>query len=201
MILIAYDGSKHGRRAIEVAAERLAGPAVVLHVMCSAPRAPLATDAMTGALLDEEAYAAREAQLRDEAQRIAHEGARLARAAGLDAEPLVVEEPGHRVWRAIVEVADQHDATMIVLGHRGGSGLRTSLPGSVSRAVVAHCERPIVVVPCERDDRQYTSDAALRAFAQVAEHSARDHHDALERAVRQEAARRASLNPRRGVRS
>ena len=201
MILIAYDGSKHGRRAIAVAAERLAGPAVVLHVMCSAPRAPLATDAMTGALLDEEAYAAREAQLRDEAQRIAHEGARLARAAGLDAEPLVVEEPGHRVWRAIVEVADQHDATMIVLGHRGGSGLRTSLPGSVSRAVVAHCERPIVVVPCERDDRQYTSDAALQAFAQVAEHSARDHHDALERAVRQEAAWRAALNPRRGVRS
>ena len=201
MILIAYDGSKLGRRAIDVAAERLAGPALVLHVMCSAARAPLASDAMTGALLDEEAYAVRDEQAREEAERIAGEGARLALDAGLDAQSLVVEAPGHRVWRAIVDVAEEQDATMIVLGHRGGSGLRTSLPGSVSRAVVAHCERPVVVVPCAREERHYTSDAALKAFAQVAEHSARDHHDALERAVRQEAARRAALNPRRGVRS
>ena len=43
-------------------------------------------------------------------------------------------------------------------------------------------------------------DAARKAFAQVAEHAARDHHDALERAAHQEAARRAELNPRRGVR-
>jgi len=91
-------------------------------------------------------------------------------------------------------------ATMIVLGHRGGPALRTSLPGSVSRSVVAHCERPVVVVPCEREPRHYTSDAARKAFAQVAEHAARDHHDALERAAHQEAARRAELNPRRGVR-
>jgi nucleotide-binding universal stress UspA family protein len=201
MILIAYDGSKHGQRAIAVAAERLAGPALVLFVLSSAPRAPLATDAMTGAMLDEEAYAAREQELRQRAENIAAEGARLAREAGLEAEPLVVEESGHRVWRAIVDAAEVHDATMIVLGHRGGSALRTSLPGSVSRAVVAHCERPVVVVPCEREPRHYTSNAALKAFADVAEHTARDHHDEAERAAHQEAARRAAVNPRRGVRS
>ena len=162
MILIAYDGSKHGRRAIEVAAERLAGPAVVLHVLCAAPRAPLATDAMTGALLDEEAYDARDRQVRKEADRVAAEGAQLARQAGLEAEPLVVESPGHRVWRTIVETADERDVTMIVLGHRGGPGLRTSLPGSVSRAVVAHCERPVVVVPCEREPRRYKRDSTVK---------------------------------------
>src|SRR5215213_7458898 len=148
MILIAYDGSKHGRHAIEVAAERLAGPAIVLHVLSAAPRAPLATDAMTGAMLDEAAYAERERQLRVRAENTAEEGARLAREAGLDAEPLVVEEPTHRIWRAIVEVAEDRDVQMIVLGHRGGgNGLRTSLPGSVSRGVVAHSLRPVVVVP------------------------------------------------------
>jgi nucleotide-binding universal stress UspA family protein len=200
MILIAYDGSKHGQRAIAVAAERLGGPALVLHVLAAAPRAPLATDAMTGAMLDEEAYVAREQELRRRADNVAEEGARLAREAGLDAEPLVVEESGHRVWRAIVEVAEERDATMIVLGHRGGSALRTSLPGSVSRAVVAHCDRPIVVVPCGREPPHYTSDAARKAFAEVAEHAARDHHDEVERMAHQEAARRAALNPRRGVR-
>jgi nucleotide-binding universal stress UspA family protein len=200
MILIAYDGSKHGQRAIAVAAERLTGPALVLHVLSAAPRAPLATDAMTGAMLDEDAYAARDKELRRQAENIAQDGARLAREAGLDAEALVVEESGRRVWRAIVEVAEERNAAMIVLGHRGGSTLRTSLPGSVSRAVVAHCDRPIVVVPCEREPRRFTSDAALKAFFDVAEHAAREHHDEVERAAHQEAARRAGLNPRRGVR-
>jgi nucleotide-binding universal stress UspA family protein len=172
MILIAYDGSKHAHQAIMVAAQRLAGPATVLHVLCPAPRAPLATDAMTGAMLDDQAYAERERQLRRQAEGIAEEGARLARDAGLDAEPLVVEEPGHRVWRAIVDVAEERDAQMIVLGHRGGSGLRTSLPGSVSRSVVAHSLRPVVVVPCPPEPRHYTSEAALKAFADVAEHTA-----------------------------
>jgi nucleotide-binding universal stress UspA family protein len=200
MILIAYDGSKPGRRAIAVAAERLAGPAIVLHVLAPAPRAPLATDAMTGAMLDEQAFAERERQLRVRAENTAAEGVRLAREAGLDAEPLVVEEVSHRTWRAIVDVAEERDAKMIVLGHRGGHGLRTSLPGSVSRGVVAHSLRPVVVVPAEPEPRHYTSDAALKAFAEVAAHTARDHHDAAERMAHQEAARRAAVNPRRGVR-
>ena len=199
MILIAYDGSKHGRHAIAVAAERLAGPAIVVHVLSAAPRAPLATDAMTGAMIDEEAYAERTRQLRRQGENTAAEGARLAREAGLEAEPLVVEESGHRVWRAIVDVAEDRDAHMIVLGHRGGHGLRTSLPGSVSRGVVAHSLRPVVVVPAAPEPRHYTSDAALQAFAQVAAHTARDHHDAEERLAHQEAARRAGVNRRRGV--
>jgi nucleotide-binding universal stress UspA family protein len=200
MILIAYDGSKHGQLAIAVAAERLAGPAIVLHVLSPAPRAPLATDAMTGAMLDDEAYAERERQLRRRAETTAEDGARLARQAGLDAEPLVVEEPTHRIWRAIVDVAEDRDAQMIVLGHRGGAGLRTSLPGSVSRSVVAHSLRPVVIVPCAPEPRHYTSEAALKAFAAVAAHAARDHHDEAERVAHREAARRAELNPRRGVR-
>ena len=200
MILIAYDGSKHGRLAIKVAAERLSGPATVLHVLSPAPRMPLATDAMTGALLDEEAYVDHERQQRAHAESIAQEGARLARDLGLDAEPLVVEEPSHRIWRAIVDVAEERDAQMIVLGHRCGGGLRGSLPGSVSRGVVAHSLRPVVVVPGEPEPPHYTSQEALKAFADVAAHACRDHHDAEERRAHQEAARRAELNPRRGVR-
>src|SRR5438034_9716782 len=98
MILIAYDGSKHGQLAIAIAAERLAGPAIILHVLAPAPRAPLATDALSGAMIDEEAYVERERQLRRQADNIAQEGARLAREAGLEAEPLVVEEASHRIW-------------------------------------------------------------------------------------------------------
>jgi nucleotide-binding universal stress UspA family protein len=199
MILIAYDGSQHGREAIGAAARLARGPATVLHVRCRAPRMPLATDAAIGAALDQEAWAERDRRLREQAEATAKDGAQLAREAGLEAEPLVVEELSHRIWRAVVDVAEARDAELVVLGRRSGHGLRSALPGSVSRGVVAHCSRPVLVVPAEAPAHHYTSAAALRAFADVADHTCRDHHDEAERLAHQEAARRASANPRRGV--
>jgi nucleotide-binding universal stress UspA family protein len=199
MILIAYDGSQHGREAIRAAARLTRGPAIVLHVICPAPRMPLATDAAMGAALDQEAWAERDRRLREQAEATAQEGARLASEAGLQAEPLVVEELSHRIWRAIVDVADGRAAELVVVGRRGGHGLRTSLPGSVSRGVMAHCSRPVLVVQAEQLAHHYTSAAALHAFAELADHTCRDHHDEAQRLAHQEAARRASANPRRGV--
>jgi nucleotide-binding universal stress UspA family protein len=199
MILIAYDGSQHGREAIRAAARLARGPATVLHVHCQAPRMPLATDAAMGVALDQEVWAQRDRRLREQAEATAQEGAQLAREAGLEAEPLVVEELSRRVWRAIVDVADGCAAELVVLGRRGSHGLRTSLPGSISRGVMAHCSRPVLVVTAEKPAHHYTSEAALKAFAEVAEHTSHDHHDEAERLAHQEAARRAGANPRRGV--
>lgn len=64
-------------------------------------------------------------------RRIADNGVRVAAAAGLTAEPLAVEATGP-VWRTILEIADRHDAT-IVMGSRGLTGVRAWL-GSVSSA-------------------------------------------------------------------
>jgi nucleotide-binding universal stress UspA family protein len=204
MILIAYDGSKHGRDAIMAAARFLNGPAVVLHVQTSSGRPPLATDAAMGATIDQDAWADRVQRLRRRGDEVAQEGVSVATTAGLQAEPVVVEEDAHHIWRAIVDVADERDAEVIVLGHRSRSGIHGSLPGSVSRCVVARSSRPVVVVPPARGEggpepHHYTSEAALQAFAEVAEATRRDHHDAAERLARQAAARRAEANPRRGV--
>jgi nucleotide-binding universal stress UspA family protein len=204
MILIAYDGSKQGRDAIVAAARFLSGPAIVLHVQTSSARPPLATDAAMGAMIDQEDWGDRARRVRRRGDEVAEEGARVATTAGLPAEPLVVEEDAHHIWRAIIDVAEKRDAKLIVLGHRSRSGIHGSLPGSVSRCVVARSSRPVVVVPAPRGDREaqphhYTSDAALQAFSEVAEATRRDHHDTAERRARQAAARRAETNPRRGV--
>ncbi|MDX6656240.1 MAG: hypothetical protein QOH62_1033 [Solirubrobacteraceae bacterium] len=206
MILIAYDGSKQGRDAIVAAARFLSGPAIVLYVQTSSGRPPLATDAAMGAMIDQEDWADRVRRLRRRGDEVAEEGARIATTAGLPAEPLVVEADAHHIWRAIVDVAETRDAKVIVLGHRSRSGIHGSLPGSVSRCVVARSSRPVVVVPPPRGDGEreaqphhYTSDAALQAFSEVAEATRRDHHDTAERTARQAAARRAETNPRRGV--
>jgi nucleotide-binding universal stress UspA family protein len=79
------------------------------------------------------------------ARRICDEGVRTARDAGLRPTGEVAQASGP-LWEAIVDVADRHDAAVIVMGPRGLSGLSSTLLGSVSRAVVDHTDRPTMVV-------------------------------------------------------
>jgi nucleotide-binding universal stress UspA family protein len=77
--------------------------------------------------------------------RLADEGVRIARDAGLQAEPLPVKAPG-AIWETIVDLANRHDAGTIVMGSRGVTGIRAMLLGSVSNAVVHHADRPTLIV-------------------------------------------------------
>ncbi len=51
----------------------------------------------------------------------------------------------------VKELVDaSHDADMVVLGARGGSGFARLLMGSVSSEVVQHSACPVVIVPHAR---------------------------------------------------
>jgi nucleotide-binding universal stress UspA family protein len=81
----------------------------------------------------------------DSALEKARAGAERAREAGFEAEPrAVLEEP---FWEGIVDVADEIDATVIVIGSRGLKGIRERLEGSVSHEVAEHAGRPVLIVP------------------------------------------------------
>jgi nucleotide-binding universal stress UspA family protein len=77
--------------------------------------------------------------------RVADEGARIAREAGLLAESVAVQAAGP-VWKTIIELADRDDAATIVMGSRGRAGIRAMLLGSVSSAVVHHADRPTLII-------------------------------------------------------
>jgi len=49
-------------------------------------------------------------------------------------------------WKGIVEVAEEHDGSLVVLGAHRRSGLAGHLLGSVTTAVLAHSARPVLVV-------------------------------------------------------
>ena len=82
---------------------------------------------------------------------MAKEGAELAAAAGLAAVTYRAVADTESIWRTIVEVADELDVTLVVMGSRGLAGLRSMLLGSVSNHVLHHIHRPILIVPPVKD--------------------------------------------------
>jgi nucleotide-binding universal stress UspA family protein len=140
-ILICYDGSDAAGHAFHAAAALL-GPrrAVVLDV------GPILTTAESYAALSSVVPGTAFEELNeDDALTRARAGAELAREAGFRAEPRA--DLAAPTWEGIVDVADEIDAAVIVLGSRGATGARELLEGSISHEVAEHAKRPVLVVP------------------------------------------------------
>jgi nucleotide-binding universal stress UspA family protein len=140
-ILICYDGSEESQRGIDTAASLLSGRhAVVLDI-----GATITASESLATLSPVVPGAAFEQLNTEDALRRAQAGAEHARVAGFDAEPRA--ELGAPTWQGIVDVADEINAAVIVVGSRGLNGLEEAIKGSVSHAVAEHAGRPVLIVP------------------------------------------------------
>ena len=145
-VLFAFDGSVHARAAIEQAGVLLRpGPAVVATAWTPfAEKAPAALLAFPGNMV-EGVVEDLDAAGRESAEEIAGEGTELARAAGFDATARAVRS-SDPFFAALIELADELDASAIVVGSRGRSTLAATVLGSVSTGVLHHAHRPVLVV-------------------------------------------------------
>ena len=140
-ILICYDGSDGAERAIDVAAALLGpGRATVLDV--GPPITPAESLATLSPVVPGAAF---EELNTDDALARARVGAEHARRAGFAAEAR--GGIGAPTWEGIVDVADEIDAAVIVLGSRGLNGAKELFEGSVSHDVAEHAGRPVLIVP------------------------------------------------------
>ena len=149
-ILIAYDGSEVANAALARAAELFPGsPAGVVTVWEPGHAALLAApgpDAFGATMpVDPRTVAEVDRAERDQAARLAEDGAERARSLGLDAEPHPVPDEVD-VGETVMAVARERSAAAVVVGSHGISGLRARFLGGVSRRVLEHCDRPVVVV-------------------------------------------------------
>jgi nucleotide-binding universal stress UspA family protein len=143
-LLLCYDGSEGAAYAIRRACALLTGRrALVLTVW--QPTAALGSSAWAGATDSMVGFFALDRAAAEHGGRLADEGVRIAREAGLQADALAVEAAAP-VWKTIVEIADQHDAQTIVLGSRGLTGVRSVLVQGVSSAAVRYAGRPTLVI-------------------------------------------------------
>jgi nucleotide-binding universal stress UspA family protein len=139
-VLFCFDGSDQARAAVEEAGRQLehGRRAIVATVWSPAELTSFvgATVAVPPGFDD---------QVADRAKEVADDGAELARAAGFEATS-VVARTADSIWRALVTLADDHEAGLVVLGSHGRTGLSEVLLGSVAAAVTQHTARPVLVV-------------------------------------------------------
>jgi nucleotide-binding universal stress UspA family protein len=138
-VVFAYDGSDLARLAIEEAGRQLqAGrDAIVLTVW-----RPFAVGFIPPPEVSFDAAASDE--VRKAAEETAAQGASMAQDVGFRAQSLAVKEAP--TWKAIASAAHDRDASLIVLGSHGKSGITGTLLGSVAGAVAAHSERSVLIV-------------------------------------------------------
>jgi nucleotide-binding universal stress UspA family protein len=144
IVVLTYDGSEDAQRAIAVAGGLLGGrSAVVVHVQLRIPP-PMIGGAPDGPAEQEAVERYMEARSR----RVLEEGVDLAAKAGFEPEGVDrIADGVAGVWHAIIEVARERDAELIVVGHRGLSRIKSALLGSVSNGVVNHSRVPVLTVP------------------------------------------------------
>ncbi|OBB57329.1 universal stress protein [Mycobacterium sp. 852013-51886_SCH5428379] len=146
-VIIGYDGSPAATAAIDVGAQLLPQAHAWVTQLWTPPfasealrRRLRATARSAGDLVERT-----EAEGEREAQRIAANGTTLARAAGLDAEPLVKRSWGGE-GLVLAQLAEQVGADVVLVGSRGLGGAQAMF-GSVSDTAVHYASRPTLVVP------------------------------------------------------
>jgi nucleotide-binding universal stress UspA family protein len=81
---------------------------------------------------------------------------------GIACSGYVVAFPEGSTSHAILELADELDASLIVIGSHGRSGVRRAVLGSVAEDLIRSGHRPVLVVRPTDADLTLSSDRAVR---------------------------------------
>lgn len=150
-VLIAYDGSTDARAALVYASGLLSGRQAVVLSVWEPLIVELRHSTLVGAFPSGEDIGNQDEAAEKATLLLAEQGAELCREAGMDALPRSQPETD-TVWSAIIAVADELDAELIVTGTRGLGRLRSAVLGSVSNQILHHAKRPVLVVPTSHQE-------------------------------------------------
>jgi nucleotide-binding universal stress UspA family protein len=149
-LVIAFDGSAAAEGAVRAAAALFPGAAAAVLTIHEPAVGSTTAFHAGGGLMSPEVVAQSVSELQRElvaeAEAVAAEGARLAEAAGLAAEPAVAA--GERQpWEPILAAAAERGAEVVVCGSRGRGAVARSVLGSTSSSLLHHADRAVLVVP------------------------------------------------------
>jgi nucleotide-binding universal stress UspA family protein len=139
LVVFAYDGSELAKGAIGEAAKLLSTGRDALVVCVWQP-----FDVGFSPVRALQFNAAEVGDVRRAAEETAAAGASFAEEVGFRSQSIAVQ--ASPTWKGIVDVADDRDAALIVLGSHGRSGIAEVLVGSVAGAVAQHCRQSVLIV-------------------------------------------------------
>ena len=144
VIVVGTDGSDTARIAVAAAIELAALGGARLHVVHARDhRAPGVVAFAASGGLSEVAAADKNKEIAQASRRICSEASDAAQARGVEVETHAVDsEPAD----ALIKVATDVGADLVVVGNRGMSGARRFVLGSVPNAVSHHCPCSLLIV-------------------------------------------------------
>jgi len=149
-LLIAFDGSAAAEAAVRAAAALFPGARATVLTIHEPAVGPVSAFRAGGGLMSpdvvEQSVAELERELVGEAEAAAAEGARLAVATGLTAEPAVAGG-ARQPWEPILSAAAEREADVVVCGSRGRGAVARSVLGSTSSSLLHHARRSVLIVP------------------------------------------------------
>lgn len=141
-ILLATDGSRDSDRAAEMAVDLSAKTGSELHVVHVGMEYFLFTHDYISPAQFEELKRERQEVLDGQVESIEKAGGEVAGAH---------LRMGHKVDEEVVNLAEELEAGLIVVGSRGQGRLARSLLGSASNSIVRHAHCPVMVVREEKE--------------------------------------------------
>lgn len=155
-VLFAYDGSDVAKAAIAEAGRQLPSrrDALILTVWRTFA---VEFTPEPGAQFD----AACADDVKQAAQQTAEHGVAIADAAGFRASALAVQ--GTPIWKTVVDAADQHEASLIVLGSHRRGGLGGRVAGKIAADVATKTDRPVLIVHQDGADGVHATQPASSA--------------------------------------
>ena len=148
-ILLATDGSREAQLAASTATDLASSTNSELHLLCVAPGNPDPVYQIHEGSLRYETYQQALEAVKGEAQKVLDEQVQKVKVAGGSIKEAHLRI-GERRDQAIIHLAEELGAGLIVMGSRGLGGVRRSLMGSVSDSVVRHAHCPVMIARPEK---------------------------------------------------
>ena len=136
-ILVATDGSDDSQVAIQKAADLAKDTAAELHVVY--------VMLISHWFMPDNLSSAQYQRLKDEAQDLLDSQVQKAQEAGADIAESYLRT-GRRADEEVINLCEEIDADMIVVGSRGQGTLSRAIMGSDSESIVRHADVPVLVV-------------------------------------------------------
>ena len=149
-ILLATDGSREAQLAASTAADLANTTNSELHLITVALGNPDPVYHIHEGGLRYETYQQALEAIKGEAQKVLDEQVQQIERAGGSVKEAYLRV-GERRDQAVVHLAEELGAGLIVMGSRGLGGVRRALMGSVSDSVVHHAHCPVMIVRPEKE--------------------------------------------------